>query len=750
MEQLNEWLTVDKTSGEGNSIITLYANETTSLFDKIYNLRIKGVSRNAIVKVKQEAFNLEFMLNSYTIETQGEGGVFPNGVTSNIPWVAEVSDSWISMDVKSGQDGYTPFNITLDEYDYERKGEVVFKTVEGFFLATLYIQQLGDVLEGEFWVECLDPYSGVAYGIYDELLYSTDGKNWLNCPYEGFHFYTDKKVYFRNTNEYWGEDSLAKNFYLTGGRFNIGGDLTALGKIRPNYSGYSEMFINSNIVDASKLILPNVNMDRAFNSMFEGCNLLVNPPKLPATEVAIGYKYMFKGCTSLVKAPQLPATEVINSGYYGMFEGCTSLVEAPELPATKVSGYSYAFMFKDCTSLVTAPELPATDVWNTGTYQSMFEGCTSLVNAPKLPAIFNTNYSSQYQAMFKDCTSLVEAPELLSPSLPPYCYRSMFKGCSSLRYIKMLATDVSEYGCLDGWVNGVSPTGVFVKADSVELPINVNGIPNGWSVYNASDTNIPLPPSELNQKYFWLELEEDGEITGLTDYSKYSIDGLDWAVCSSPLSVEGNRRIYIKSTVFSSNDQTIGFNVNGKIGGDLSSFRRGNCDELFKGNTYLTDASELILPWEDLSLSSGRSFTSMFEGCTSLVNGPFVLPATILGSYCYQYMFKGCTSLVNAPELPATTLASNCYYGMFRGCTSLVTAPELPATTLVSSCYGSMFYDCTNLSYIKMLAIDINSNMRFWVNNVSPNGIFVKHPNANIPIGADGIPEGWTVETATE
>lgn len=724
MEQLNEWLTVDKTSGEGNDTITLYANETTSLFDKIYNLRIKGVSRNALVNVKQEAFNIEFMLNSYTIETQGEGGVFPNGITSNIPWVAEVSDSWISMDVKSGQDGYTPFNITLDEYDYERKGEVVFKTVEGFFLATLYVQQLGDVLEGEFWVECLDPYSGVAYGIYDELLYSTDGKNWIKCPYEGFHFYTDKKVYFRNTNEYWGEeDSLVDNFYLTGGRFNIGGDLTALGKIRPNYWGYSGMFSNSNIVDASKLILPNVSVGRAFTSMFEGCKLLVNPPKLPATVTANGFQYMFKGCTSLVKAPQLPATEVTNNGYYGMFEGCTSLVEAPELPATEVSGYSYAFMFKDCTSLVTAPELPATDVWNTGTYQSMFEGCTSLVNAPKLPAIFNTTYSSQYEAMFKDCTSLVEAPELLSPSLPPYCYRSMFEGCSSLRYIKMLATDVSESRCLDGWVNGVSPTGVFVKADSVELPINVNGIPNGWSVYNASDTNIPLSPSELNKKYLWIELEEDGEITGLTDYSKYSYDGSEWTICTSPLSVEGNRRIYIKSTVFSSNDQTIGFTANGKIGGDLSSFRRGNCVELFKGNTYLTDASELILPWEDLSISSGKSFSSMFRDCTSLVSGPLVLPATSLGSYCYMSMFRGCTSLVTAPELPATKLETECYYGMF--------------------------YGCTNLSYIKMLAIDINDNMGMWVYNVSPTGTFVKHPNANIPSGRSGIPEGWTIETAT-
>ena len=131
MVQINEWLSVDKTSGEGNSIITLTANNSTSLIDKIRNLRIKGVSRNAIVNVKQEAFNAEFILNSYLIETQGEGGIFANVATSNIPWVAEVSDSWITIDVKSGNEGYTSFNIILDEYDYEREGQVVFNYMGG-------------------------------------------------------------------------------------------------------------------------------------------------------------------------------------------------------------------------------------------------------------------------------------------------------------------------------------------------------------------------------------------------------------------------------------------------------------------------------------------------------------------------------------------------------------------------------------------------------------------------------------------
>jgi hypothetical protein len=491
------------------------------------------------------------------------------------------------------------------------------------------------------------------------------------------------------------------------------------------------------------------------------------------------------------------------------------------------------------------------------------------------------------------------APILSAPTLVDSCYGLMFGKCKKLKHIEMYATDITAELCLAGWVGNyslysmgeatgsltwkvdVAEEGVFYKNPNTDIPYGESGIPTNWKVIGLAE-----PLEELNKKYLWIELEEDGEITGLTDYSKYSYDGSEWTTCTSPLSVEGNRRIYIKSTVFSSNDQTIGFTVNGKIGGDLSSFRRGNCDELFKGNVYLTDASELILPWEDLSISSGKSFGSMFEGCTSLVNGPLVLPATTLGSFCYQHMFEGCTSLVNAPKLPATTLVyncyysmfngctslvsapelpattldsdcynsmfryctslvnapdlpattleyncyarmfegctslvnapelpattladrcyeymfkgctslvnvpkqlpattlvdncyrymfngctslitapklpaitlkSNCYYYMFEGCTSLVTAPELPATTLVNNCYYSMFYGCSNLNYIKMLATNISainaeSYLKYWVSGVSPNGTFVKHPNANIPSGRSGIPEGWTVETATE
>ena len=95
---------------------------------------------------------------------------------------------------------------------------------------------------------------------------------------------------------------------------------------------------------------------------------------------------------------------------------------------------------------------------------------------------------------------------------------------------------------------------------------------------------------------------------------------------------------------------------------------------------------------------------------------------------------------------------------MFQGCSSLTTAPELPATTLTKYCYCYMFQKCSKLNYIKALFTTTPeySYTRSWVSGVSSTGTFVKNAAAtwdvtgsdSIPYG-DGIPSGWTVETAT-
>ena len=168
--------------------------------------------------------------------------------------------------------------------------------------------------------------------------------------------------------------------------------------------------------------------------------------------------------------------------------------------------------------------------------------------------------------------------------------------------------------------------------------------------------------------------------------------------------------------------------------------------KMFNGCISLTEAPEL--PATTLASSC---YQGMFSGCISLTEAP-ELPVTTLANSCYSGMFYGCTSLTTAPELPATTLAQNCYQGMFSGCISLTEAPELPATTLASECYDGMFRNCTSLNYIKAMFTTTpgSSYTNNWVSGVASSGTFVKNSAATWNVtGVNGVPNGWTVQTAS-
>lgn len=252
------------------------------------------------------------------------------------------------------------------------------------------------------------------------------------------------------------------------------------------YQCYNSMFFRCTSLTTAPALPATTLADQCYQSMFRLCTSLTTAPELPATTLAHQcYASMFDGCTSLTTAPELPATTLASHCYQGMFNNCTNLVNAPELPVMALTwDGEYNSMFSYCTSLTTAPELPATAV-SLYTYEYMFQGCTSLVNAPSvLPA--TELWQSSYESMFEGCTSLTTAPELPAAVLTYayYGYRNMFKDCSSLNYIKCLATDTS--GAYDNWVQGVAATGTFVKKAGITWPSGNSGIPDGWTVQEVS------------------------------------------------------------------------------------------------------------------------------------------------------------------------------------------------------------------------------------------------------------------------
>lgn len=261
------------------------------------------------------------------------------------------------------------------------------------------------------------------------------------------------------------------NSFKSNGKFDVVGNVMSL-YYSDNFRGKTSL----------------ANTFGVFIGLFRDCDGLINANNMVLPATTLGercYDDMFGDCSNLITFPVLPATTLANFCYDSMFDGCTSLTTAPVLPVTNLSGaiWCYCTMFRGCTSLTTPPALPATSLARR-CYQQMFENCTNLTTAPSLAATTLEEYC--YGAMFRGCTSLTTAPDLTAPTLVEGCYSAMFVECSSLSHIKCLATNISASRCVSGWVDGVSSSGTFVKASSMNnWSTGVNGIPTNWTVQNA-------------------------------------------------------------------------------------------------------------------------------------------------------------------------------------------------------------------------------------------------------------------------
>ncbi len=288
-----------------------------------------------------------------------------------------------------------------------------------------------------------------------------------------------------------------------------------------------------------------------------------------------------------------------------------------------------------------------------------------------------------------------------------------------------------------------------------------------------------------------------------------SKDEQDWQLWDySEVKLADGEKLYLYGTDFQQASSSYShFNIEGniKISGDLVALRDGLTEprgydfmQLFQGCKGITDASQLNMPSnvKDYGLMDMFKYctslkyppkmpksvgywgcSGMFQYCTSLLEAP-ELPATKFSGGCYRFMFMNCTSLTQAPNLPSTSLTEECYKGMFhsctslvkamdilpatriasreayaymfQGCTSLEVAPVLPAKEIYYDCYASMFYGCSKLNYVKALFTSNIGCCENWLYGVSSSGTFVKNAAAtwNV-VGANGVPEGWTVQTIT-
>ena len=208
------------------------------------------------------------------------------------------------------------------------------------------------------------------------------------------------------------------------------------------------------------------------------------------------FSYLFKGNTHLLNHPTadilLPATTLTGQAYYSMFEGCTSLTRAPELPATNAPSYCYASMFKGCTSLLKVPASIKAESLEQSACMSMFENCSSIVSAPEIDAV--TYGSNSLASMFKACVKLERAPVLKAASLLNGCCNGIFWDCSSLNYIKCLATEFKFNSSMQGtqfFSYGVAASGTFVRSKDAAVYPESTGVPTGYNGWVVGPHGIP-------------------------------------------------------------------------------------------------------------------------------------------------------------------------------------------------------------------------------------------------------------------
>ena len=111
----------------------------------------------------------------------------------------------------------------------------------------------------------------------------------------------------------------------------------------------------------------------------------------------------------------------------------------------------------------------------------------SLLSKEDYATMTELPYNETFQTLFQDNKDITHADgkNLVLPAttLRKNCYYQMFSGCTSMNYVKCLATDISAKNCTYNWLYSTARRGTFVMAIGADWPLGSDsGIPQGWTV----------------------------------------------------------------------------------------------------------------------------------------------------------------------------------------------------------------------------------------------------------------------------
>ena len=283
----------------------------------------------------------------------------------------------------------------------------------------------------------------------------------------------------------------------------------------------------------------------------------------------------------------------------------------------------------------------------------LFKGCSSLKYVKELEELQTANNKNgHYESMFENCISLKKVPKLINfrfltaSKVGPF--KNMFKGCTFLK-------DASNFNMKKFIFDNIIPSECFYR-----------------TFYNCEKlTNVP-----------------------------------DFYIPSSVTTIDNNA-----------------FN---------EMFY--NCSSLITGPSLNELSGVTTINSTTTNSSTGRgTFCKMFYNCTSLTGGIEYLPSvSALNPGCFKDMFRDCSSLIITPQFSnlenIKTISTRCVNSTFNGCTSLISGIELPSCALNNSSeYYYLYEGCNSLNYVKVNFTSWNgtSTECWFANNTSSNGTFV-------------------------
>lgn len=491
-----DWLSISQNSGSGNTNVIVEASASTLNSARTTSLVISGTSKSVTIPVYQMPTGTTIILSTNSVEFPASGGTVSVGYTAATAPTVSLNNNNFTTYVSGNN-----IIITAPVTPSATTRSATLTATVGSGSSTISVSQSGvsfTVASSSAQTAPVEATTST-FTVTGNVVWKpfvSSGVSWLLVPdtterqpgsASNIQYITTTNSGQNNRNGVigvrWGEEfqysmdiatvkqlsNSPENDYLTftagpnGGTLNWQLFATTTGTTKNIYytrNGTDWTRITSSTAGTTVSLAANESIKLRGSNTSYG--------KYP------GWWNGFEGSTGIVK---------ISGNIMSLVKG-DNFIQYPDLGSSSDFSATFLRMFQHMTSLQSTKDLylPSSYV-PTYAYSHLFGGCTNMTDCPnELPGTQLTTLC--YGSMFTECSGITTAPVLPAQTIGNLSYDTMFFHCSSLNYIKCLATN-PNVDALEDWVTGVAGSGTFVKDANTTWSTGTSSIPSGWTVVNV-------------------------------------------------------------------------------------------------------------------------------------------------------------------------------------------------------------------------------------------------------------------------